>query len=132
MTSVPGQVSNIYNNTTYELNIYYDPLESDNLYLKGQTYDLAGTGPGQLIPDPPVSAAAQPLAINSTNQNSSFTVSTTSASTGYFDAAAATNGYFYGLIYNLAGGSGNLRACSYSEPVPLAAYPYMDWQMYDF
>jgi hypothetical protein len=43
-------VYNLINDDSSEINIYYDPDLWVNFYLHGQTYDLAGTGGGQLIP----------------------------------------------------------------------------------
>lgn len=49
VTSIPGTVANIYNNTG-EINIYYDDSLAANFYLVGTTYSLNGPGTGQLIP----------------------------------------------------------------------------------
>ncbi|MEJ2071493.1 MAG: hypothetical protein P8X58_14030, partial [Syntrophobacterales bacterium] len=43
-------VYNIFNDDDDPINIYYDPDLLVNFYLHGLTYDLAGTGGGQLIP----------------------------------------------------------------------------------
>jgi hypothetical protein len=45
-------VYNIFNDDSSEINVYYDPDLLVNAYLLGKTYDLAGPGGGQLIPDP--------------------------------------------------------------------------------
>ncbi|MEJ2071774.1 MAG: PEP-CTERM sorting domain-containing protein, partial [Syntrophobacterales bacterium] len=42
------------------VNIYYDPDLLVNFYLHGQTYDLAGAGGGQLIPDPYIPTPVPP------------------------------------------------------------------------
>jgi hypothetical protein len=43
-------ITNIYRDPTYKINIYYDDSLAANLYLGGLTYNLNGTGSGQLIP----------------------------------------------------------------------------------